>query len=88
MIKYVINLFSDGFRLCDWEKDKMIELVKNVERDYIREESREDGRQEGIQQTISNTIKSMLNNNLSLEIISKVTGKSITEIKEIKNSMI
>ena len=22
LIKDVINMFSDGFRLCDWEKDK------------------------------------------------------------------
>lgn len=43
------------------------------------------GRAEGKEETIKELILSMLDNNASLEFISKVTNKSINEIKKIIN---
>ena len=88
LIRDVIDMFSDGFRLCDWEKEKLVELVRQTELDYAREDAKLEGRKEGIQETIINTIKSMLSKNFSFKVISEITGKSIEEIKEIQNSMI
>ncbi len=41
------------------------------------------GKEEGIEQGILTTIKNMIKNSASYEFISKVTGKSINEIKEL-----
>ena len=40
LIKDVIDMFSDGFRLCDWEKEKMIELVRETTIDNARSDGR------------------------------------------------
>ena len=46
-----------------------------------------DGISKGINQNTTKIIKSMLMENTDYEFISKVTGKSIEEIKEIEKSM-
>jgi len=53
----------------------------------MTEEEREKGREEGIELGILNTIKAMLKNNLTYEDISKITDKSLDEIKEIEKSI-
>ena len=55
--------------------------------DLARKEGIEAGIEQGIEQNTINTIKSMLENKLDYETISKITKKSIDEIKEIENSM-
>jgi hypothetical protein len=42
---------------------------------------------EKLEKNITKTIKSMLENNLEYDMISKITGKSIDEIKEIEQSL-
>lgn len=84
IIKDVIDMFSDGFRLCDWEKDKMIELVKQTTIYNAKEEAKKEGKQENI----ISIIRAMLSENCSLSLISKVTGKSLKEIRDIKNTII
>lgn len=53
------------------------------ERRTIISDAKKEGLEEGIEQTIKDTILSMLENNLSLELISKVTNKTIDEIEAI-----
>ncbi len=47
----------------------------------------EQGIEQGITQTITATIQSMIKNQLDIELISKITNKSIKEIKEIEKSI-
>ena len=53
----------------------------------LKEEFLELGRTEGIEQTTINIIKSMINNKLDYKLISKVSGKSIKEIKEVEKTI-
>ena len=46
-----------------------------------------EGKSLGIEERTSDIIKNMLNNNDTYEYISKITGKSIKDIKLIKDSM-
>lgn len=63
------------------------------ERNSIRDEAQKEGRQEGIKEgikegkneSIKEMILSMNKNNISIEVISKITQKSIDEINEILN---
>ena len=52
-----------------------------------RNEGIELGRNEGLEQKTIDIIKSMINNKLDYKLISKVSGKSINDIKEIEKSM-
>ena len=87
----VIEMNKDEFILHEWEKEKLDKLVKDTEMELAREEGIILGKEEGIslgrEETITSTIRSMLENNIDYETISKVTGKTIKEIKEIENSM-
>ena len=51
------------------------------------EEGREKGRKEGIKQKSIEMIKKMLKNNLDYDLISKISDKSIDEIKEIEKTI-
>lgn len=75
-------MFSDGFRICDWEKEKMIELVKYMTIENAKDEGKQEGIIQGKQESLLKMIKSMLNKNFSFKTISEITGKSINEIKE------
>ena len=61
---------EEMIRLAEWEKQVMLD----------------DAREEGIEQNIQKTIKLMIENNIELEKISKITGKTIDEIKEISKN--
>jgi flagellar biosynthesis/type III secretory pathway protein FliH len=64
-----------------------IELGRTEGIELGRTEGIELGKIEGIENEKINMIKSMLENNLEYEFISKVSGKSIDEIKEIEKSI-
>ena len=78
-LKDVRDASRDKFIISEWESDKMAELVKSEGIRYAELEGRE-------KEKVDN-IKAMLENNADYEFISKVSGKSIEEIKEIEKSM-
>ena len=55
------------------------------ERRSIETEFKNRGHAEGHAEGIALTIKNMKNNNIDLNVISKITGKFIEEIKKITN---
>ena len=90
LVKDVIRLSSDQILLDEYER-RTLDLIAEMDGKRIaKEEGISLGREEGIslgrEETITSTIKSMLENNIDYETISKVTGKTIEEIKEIENS--
>jgi predicted transposase/invertase (TIGR01784 family) len=83
-LKDVKNASQDKLILSEWEADKMAELVKEETIKYAKLEGIEKGIEKGIEQNTISTIKSMLKNKIDYEIISKVTNKTIDEIKNIE----
>ena len=78
----------DGFNLHEWEKDKLDEMVAYNREQKGLKDGINQGVEQGIKQNIEQTIKEMLKNNLDLELISKITKKSVDEIIEIQESII
>jgi len=81
--------------LEDWKKEHAEALNAIAAHDaqiYYKEEGlregRKEGREEGREESLLTTIKSMLKEKCSFNLISKVTGKSIEEIKDIEKSMV
>ena len=74
-MKDVINMSWDGFNLHEWEREKLDDMVA-----YNREK-------QAVEKSLEQTIKEMIKNNLDLELISKVTNKTIEEIKKIEETM-
>ena len=78
-------------------RDKKIQedlrLEDNIEYRFtlVEEDAFERGKnfgiEQGIKQNTLNIIEEMLNNNIDINTISKVTGKSIDEIEQIKNNI-
>lgn len=62
---------SEWISIHEWEKEKMDRLVL----------------ENAIEQNTVQTIKSMLENNIDYDLISKVNGKSIDEIKKIEETI-
>ena len=77
----------DDFSIHEWEKEKMDKLVEDAEKEIAYSEGMEAGISQGIEQNTNATIKAMLENKANYEFISKVTNKTIEEIKEIEKSM-
>ena len=84
---------KDKFILHEWQYDKMQDLEKKEEELYYENQMKEtfnQGMEHGIEQGTEKTkvdiIKEMLKEKSSYEFISKITGKSIKEIKEIEKS--
>ena len=81
----------EDFNIHEWEKEKMDELVRyNYYKDGKLEGKElgiKEGRKEGIEETLVSTIKGMLDNNIDIDTISKITKKSVEEIKKIEESM-
>ena len=63
----------------EWQKEKLDELVKDTVYEH--------GKKDGIEQITIEVIKTMLENKYSYEEISKITRKSIVDIKEIEKSL-
>ena len=93
-IKDVQKASQEKLVLSEWESEKMAELVKYESLKYARSEGREEGLEEGIEKGfeqgiekgIEQTIRSMMKQNIDLETISKVTNKSLDELKEIEKN--
>lgn len=77
----------DKLVLSEWEADKMAELVKINSLKEAKEEGFEKGTLQGIEQTKKDTIIAMLKKNISKKDIEEITGKSLTEIEIIENSL-
>jgi predicted transposase/invertase (TIGR01784 family) len=98
-LESVINMSLDEFCLHAWEKEKLDAMVDDIRQENAfndgkkegieegKKEGIEQGKKEGIEQGIRNTITSMLKNKLDYETISKVTDKTVDEIKEIEKNI-
>lgn len=93
-IMEVRKMSKDEFNLSSWEAEKMAELVKSESRRIDYEEGFECGISQGIEEGIEQgankktieMIKGMLKENIDIDTIAKISGKSIEEIEKIKNS--
>ena len=84
IIGEAIRMSKDFINIHEWEKEKCDQLVKLESKRIDYEEGLEHGVEEGIEQNTVTIILAMLENNFDLESISKVTKKSIEEIKQIQ----
>ena len=78
-LKDVINMSLEDFNLHEWQREKLDDLVA-----YNREQY---AMKTGIEQNTIDIVKELLKNNIEIDIISKVTKKSIDEIKNIEESI-
>ena len=74
----------DGFILHEWQKDKMDALVKYNEIENATNEGKALGIAEGIKQNKFEIAKNMLKEKIDINTISKVTGLTINDIKNIE----
>ena len=79
IMKEVFSLNQDKKILTDWENEMLNELVEYT--------AKENARKEGIKETKIKTAENMLKENISVDIISKVTDLSKEEILKIKKSI-
>lgn len=70
---------KDKLILSEWEADKMATLVKETDLELAKKDGFDNG--------VIETIKSMLKENLEYSFISKITNKSLEEIKKIEQTM-
>ena len=69
------------------QEDLRLEETLEYRFALVEEDAFERGKNLGIEQNTLNIIEEMLNNNIDINTISKVTGKSIDEIEQIKNNI-
>ena len=94
-IKEVRFMCADDFVIHEWEKEKWDKYEKiqryntGLEEGEIKgiKKGRKEGLKEGIEKNISETIKKMLENNLDLNIISQISGKPVSQIKNIQKQI-
>ena len=90
-LKDVINMSLEDFNLHEWQREKLDDLVAYNREQYAIKTGMakgiEQGIEQGIKQNTIDTIKELLKNNIEIDIISKVTKKSIDEIKNIEESI-
>ena len=79
LVKDMVRMSMDDVILDEYER-RTLELIAEIDSKRIE-------REEGIRENTESIIKSMIENNIDFETISKVTGKTIEEIKEIEKSM-
>ena len=93
LMRCVIEMTNEEliYNIHEWEKDKMEKLVEEDTIFYAKKEGREagikEGREDGREEAKENLIKNMLRENTDYEYISKITGKTIDEIKQIQSTM-
>ena len=84
--------------LREWQlQDAKLKIIEenNAEKRRIHKEGIKQGKKEGIQEGLQKgaeeksleVIINMLNENMDYDVISKITGKTIEEIKEIENNI-
>ena len=83
----VIRMGKKYFSIHAWEKEKLDALVQDNIREEAIEEGRAEGLKEGLEAKTIEMIHNMLKEDYEYESISKITGKSVEEIKEIENSI-
>ena len=88
IIKNVIDLSQDEEIFSEYDRKNGDILVEHTIRKRIKSESFEQGIEQGIEQNKLEMIQNMLENKADYEFISKVTGKTIEEIKKNKNKII
>ena len=76
-MKDVINMSLEEFNLHEWQKEKFDEMIAYNREKYAKEEGIEKGRVD----VLNETVKEMLKNKINIELISKVTKLTNTEIK-------
>ncbi len=68
--------------------EEIVAAYRNERNERWKRESIENGlREEGKEENTISIIKSMLSEKIDYNTISKITGKTIEEIKEIENNM-
>jgi len=99
ILKDVIEMFSDGFLLCEWEKEKFDAIIKKEREDDLRERATRIGLKQGIKQGVKEGIEqgkenaihqmviNMLKKEVDIKLISEVTELNEEEIMKIKNSL-
>ena len=83
LVKDMVRISMDDVILDEYERHTL-DLIAEMDSKRIE---REEGKKEGIKENTESIIKSMIENKIDYETISKVTGKTIEEIKEIENSI-
>lgn len=81
-----INMNADGI-MSKKEAREWGEWIKNSSLRYYKELAEEEVRKEVTNKVEENNIKNMLENNMDYDLISKITKKSVKEIKEIEKSI-
>ena len=81
LMRCVIEMTNEEliYNIHEWEKEKMEKMVEEDTIFYAKKEGREEEKE--------TMIKNMLEENTDYEYISKITGKTIEEIKEIEEAM-
>lgn len=99
LVGEAIRMSKFNFSLCEWEVDKINDLMREEAKRVDREEALKEGLEQGIEQGIEqgleqgieqNTkevILSMLKRGLDETLISEIMNKSIDEINEIKKKL-
>ena len=81
----------DSVKKISKDKDikEAVKLEDSIEYRFklVEEDALERGINQGKEETLTDTIKSMLKEKLSYDLISKITGKSLNEIKKIEESL-
>lgn len=98
-IKDVIDMNNEEYIFKEWEIEKLNEVVnytieENAKKEGHekgikegRKEGLEQGLQEGLEKAIKQTIINMLKEKIDIDLISKITNKSIEEINSIKSTL-
>ena len=78
------EISNSDIRRCDYN---LREFLEHDTREFYKNLGPEEGRAESIAENVAKIIISMVKEKCSFSLISKVIGKSINEIKEIKKTM-
>ena len=76
-VKEAIRMSKSKINLAEWEAEKLNEMA--------REKAHTRALNEGVKKGINDTIINMIKNDIPIETIKKVTGKTIEEIELLKN---
>ena len=90
-IREVISMIEDREFFKEWELEKLNELVKYTSEKNLKEDARreglQEGREEGRNELSNEHIVGMLKENIDIEVISRITGKTTEEIMVIRENI-
>ena len=78
---------ANDFVIHAWRKEEWDEYVENKKTERTFNGGRDKGLNEGRNESTTNIIRNMLLNGADLEFISKVSGRTIEQIKKIQKQM-